>query len=215
MAAYAGVAVSPIPRARPRGAVQPQPATYAQRPQPTVTARGQHGPVCGDSKIRGRKVSPIAGRLRGCGVDRPVEVTQIAGVQLSQPSVMDCKTAKALKSWINDGVKPVVGRKGGGVATLTVAAHYSCRTRNNQPGAKISEHGKGKAIDISAITPSNGTRLSVLKDWGSGAKGKMLRKMHKKACGPFGTVLGPKADRFHKDHFHFDTARHRSGPYCR
>jgi len=39
--------------------------------------------------------------------------------------------------------------------------------------------------------------------------------MHRAACGPFGTVLGPNADRFHQDHFHFDTARHRSGPYCR
>jgi len=30
-----------------------------------------------------------------------------------------------------------------------------------------------------------------------------------------GTVLGPEANRFHRDHFHFDTAEYRSGPYCR
>jgi len=35
------------------------------------------------------------------------------------------------------------------------------------------------------------------------------------ACGPFGTVLGPESNRFHRDHFHFDTARYRSGSYCR
>jgi hypothetical protein len=39
--------------------------------------------------------------------------------------------------------------------------------------------------------------------------------MHKAACGPFGTVLGPNSNRFHQDHFHFDTARYRSGSYCR
>ena len=33
--------------------------------------------------------------------------------------------------------------------------------------------------------------------------------------GGFGTVLGPESDQFHQDHFHFDTARHRGGPYCR
>jgi hypothetical protein len=42
-----------------------------------------------------------------------------------------------------------------------------------------------------------------------------MRRMHRGACGPFGTVLGPEADRYHQDHFHFDTARYRSGSYCR
>ena len=42
-----------------------------------------------------------------------------------------------------------------------------------------------------------------------------MRKMHRTACGPFGTVLGPDSDRFHRDHFHFDTAKYRSGPFCR
>jgi hypothetical protein len=39
--------------------------------------------------------------------------------------------------------------------------------------------------------------------------------MHKSACGPFGTVLGPDADKYHKDHFHFDVAKHGNGAYCR
>ncbi|MEM9755898.1 MAG: extensin family protein, partial [Pseudomonadota bacterium] len=25
----------------------------------------------------------------------------------------------------------------------------------------------------------------------------------------------PESDRFHQDHFHFDVADYRSGPYCR
>ena len=45
--------------------------------------------------------------------------------------------------------------------------------------------------------------------------GALLQRMHRGACGPFGTVLGPDADRYHKGHFHFDTARRRSGPICR
>ena len=112
-------------------------------------------------------------------------------------------------------MKPAVGRLGGGVHSLKVVAHYSCRTRNNQPGAKISEHGRGKAIDIAAINLKNGVALTVLKGWNDPVQGPSLKKVHAGACGPFGTVLGPRADRFHKDHFHFDTARHRGGPYCR
>jgi hypothetical protein len=87
--------------------------------------------------------------------------------------------------------------------------------RNNQPGAKVSEHGSGRAIDIAGIGLNDESEMSVLTDWNSGAKGRALRQMHRAACGPFGTVLGPEADRFHRDHFHFDTARYRSGSYCR
>ena len=104
---------------------------------------------------------------------------------------------------------------GGGLSGLRVAAHYACRTRNHQPGALISEHGKGKAIDIAALQLRDGSEISVLDDWGQGPKGRVLRQVHRQACGPFGTVLGPESDRFHRDHFHFDTARHRGGPYCR
>ncbi|MGR3527092.1 MAG: extensin family protein [Paracoccaceae bacterium] len=79
----------------------------------------------------------------------------------------------------------------------------------------MSEHGRGKAIDVSGYTLRDGTQITVLRDWGAGRNGRALREMHRAACGPFGTVLGPQADRFHLDHFHFDTARHRGGPYCR
>lgn len=34
--------------------------------------------------------------------------------------------------------------------------------------------------------------------------GAFVRKVHQDACDTFGTVLGPKANEAHKDHFHFD-----------
>ena len=39
-----------------------------------------------------------------------------------------------------------------------------------------------------------------------------LRRLHKGACGTFGTVLGPEANEAHRDHFHFDmkSRQHRS-----
>ena len=105
--------------------------------------------------------------------------------------------------------------QGGGLKELRVAAHYACRTRNNRKGGKISEHGKGRAIDISGFELADGRTITVLKGWRARRSSKAMRRMHQGACGPFGTVLGPESDRFHQDHFHFDTARYRSGSYCR
>ncbi len=175
----------------------------------------RRGTVCNDPKLVGEPVGYVAGKLSGCGVQEAIRLREVSGVALSQPAVTDCTTAKALKTWVEKGALPAVGRHGGGVAELRVMASYSCRTRNNRKGARISEHGKGRAIDIGGVTLKNGKEISVLKDWGKRKPGRILRKMHKAACGPFGTVLSPESDRYHRDHFHFDTARYRSGPYCR
>lgn len=205
------------PMIRPEGLKRPDVVkASAVRTQPTqVVTEGRAGSLCGIPGIKGVTLAPIPGRISGCGIDDPVRVASVDGVVLTTPSVMDCATAQALNTWVIKGVRPNVGRLGGGVAGLKVAAHYNCRTRNNQKGAKISEHGRGRAIDISAILLKNGASMSVASGWGDAKQGKVLRAMHQSACGPFGTVLGPDANRFHKDHFHFDTARYRSGSYCR
>jgi hypothetical protein len=172
------------------------------------------GSVCGVIDIQGEKIGNVPGKIKGCGVKDAVKITSISGVKLSRGAIMDCPTAQALNQWVVKGVKPTFRRRGP-VVSMRVAAHYACRTRNNQPGARISEHGRGRAIDISAFTMMDGEEITVLKGWGQGTTYRLLSKVHQRACGPFGTVLGPKSDRFHRDHFHLDTARYRSGPYCR
>jgi hypothetical protein len=173
------------------------------------------GSICGVAGIRGERLAPIAGRVPACAIGEPVRVTSVAGLRLSQAAIMDCPTAVALNAWAERGMKPAIGRLGGGPVGLRVAAHYACRGRNGQSGAKISEHGKGRAVDISAIQLANGQELTVLRGWRDPQHSRRLRAMHSAACGVFGTVLGPNSDGFHRDHFHFDTARYRSGSYCR
>ena len=175
----------------------------------------RRGAVCGDLALQGEVVGRVPGRVQGCGIDQAVRLKSVSGVALSTPATVDCTTAAALKTWVERGMRPAVGQHGGGVSSMRVVASYACRTRNSQKGARISEHGKGRAVDIAGFGLRNGTEISVLRDWGRGREGKILREMHARACGPFGTVLGPEADRFHRDHFHFDTARYRSGSYCR
>ncbi|WP_306151731.1 extensin family protein [Roseovarius sp. MMSF_3281] len=179
--------------------------------KPVVSSKGS---VCGDPTIKGVVVGSVPGN-GACGIDAAVRVTSVGGITLSQSSLMNCRTARTLKGWVDTGLTPAVGKMGGGVSGLKVAAHYACRTRNHQPGARLSEHAKGNAIDIAAIQLRDGDDITVLGDWNSGHKGRILRQLHKSACGPFGTVLGPNSDRHHQDHFHFDTAEHGYGPYCR
>lgn len=171
------------------------------------------GGLCGVPGLVGERRGDVSGRMRGCGIDNAVSVTRVAGVSLTQPAVMNCQTARALHNWVERGAKPAVGRTGGGIASLRVAAHYSCRTVNSRRGGKVSEHGKGRAIDISAINLRDGSAMTVLGGYNSGRHRGALRKMYRAACGPFSTTLGPGSDRYHQDHFHFDTAQR--GSYCR
>lgn len=170
--------------------------------------------LCGNSQIQGEIVGAVPGN-GACGIPDAVRVRSVGGIALSQPSLMNCRTAQTLNSWVARDVIPVIGKRGGGVNSLRVVAHYACRTRNSQSGARLSEHAKGNAIDIAGFGLKNGDEITVLTDWGKGRDGRTLRKLHKSACGPFGTVLGPKSDRHHKDHFHLDTASYRGGPYCK
>ena len=166
------------------------------------------GFVCGDPDIRGDELARITSNVRGCGVEDPVRVTSVDGVRLSTPATIDCTTARALKTWVQKGVRPAFGRQE--VVELRIAASYICRPRNNIRGAKISEHGRGKAVDVSGFIFSDGREISVADDYN-----RQMRRAHRAACGIFGTTLGPGSDGYHEDHLHFDTAVHGNGPYCR
>jgi hypothetical protein len=89
-------------------------------------------------------------------------------------------------------------------------ASYGCRSRDNIPGAQLSEHAFGNAVDIGAFVLADGRTVSVRDDWGGAPDAAaFLRTAHDGACPIFNTVLGPGADRYHTNHFHLDLARHR------
>lgn len=173
------------------------------------------GGLCGNPMLVGSVEGRVPGAIAGCGIDSAVRLQAVGDITLSQGALMTCGTANALEAWVNGAVRPAFADQGGGLRELKVAAHYVCRTRNHQPGAKISEHGKGRAIDISAFRLQDGSEVTVQEGWRSKAHSVRLRALHRAACGPFGTVLGPESDRFHQNHFHMDTAQYRSGPFCR
>ena len=172
--------------------------------------------LCGVPGLAGAAGRSIKGKIKGCGLEDGVQVFHVAGIPLTQGASMDCTTARAFHQWVTQGAIPAIGGRGGGLKELKVAAGYACRTRNHRKGGKISEHGKGRAVDISGFTLRDGTEVSLLRGWRDPTYGPILKAMHGAACGPFSTVIGPDGDRFHQDHFHFDTARRKSGyRYCR
>jgi len=169
---------------------------------------------CRNDALVGEPIDSIKGKIKGCGVKDPVRLTAVHGIQLSRGAIMDCTTANAFAEWTEQSVMKEFKKKRREVVVMDVLASYQCRTRNNKPGAKISEHGKGRAVDIGSFLLDNGKRVSVFVDWNSKEWSKTMRAIHKGACKSFKTVLGPKADQYHKDHFHMDTAQ-RNSSYCR
>jgi len=149
----------------------------------------------------------------GCRIPNPWRVRAVGNVALTQPATVNCGIAEPLNDWLQDKVQPAAQRTfGESVVGIDVAASYSCRPRNNQSGAKMSEHGFGNAIDISAFILESGRKIRVEQGWvGSTDERSFLRAARSQACGDFSTVLGPGSDSHHRDHFHLDLQERRSG----
>lgn len=129
-------------------------------------------------------------------------------VVLNPPAVLRCPMAEALAHFMRNDVAPAAAELGSPLASLVNYDSYDCRGRNRVAGAKISEHGKGNAIDIRAIKLSSGavvdlTSPIVAKDF--------RERVRAAACGRFSTVLGPGSDGYHESHVHLDLAERRGG----
>ncbi len=196
----------------PRTSLRPMPRpveTTADVPRVSPAARpgtSRQGSVCRDPDIKGVVVKPVASRIKGCRVAKPVQVTSVNGVRLNPPALINCEAAQALAAWVDSGLQPAFRNQ---VVQMNVADSYSCRPRNNVRGAKISEHGSGNAIDISSFVMANGKTVTVASNYD-----KRFKAAKQAACGTFRTTLGPGSDGFHEDHIHLDVARRRGNPYC-
>ncbi len=217
---------APLPPERPGDAAQTAPsaiivpaageAAHSAAATPSITGPGM---VCRDPRLMGDPRPDIIdiGDL-ACGIDDPVRVTSISGIHLSQPALLGCPTARRLADWLTGIAQGEARlRLGAGIAQVTVMGSYACRTRNNAGGQR-SEHARGRAIDIGGFTLTNGAQVTVAADWGADwgktQAGAFLREIWRKGCGPFATVLGPDANRQHKDHLHLDTSPRGGEPYC-
>ena len=140
-----------------------------------------------------------------------LDAVQRAGhvrVELRPAPVLRCAMAESLAAWIHDEAVPRLGKAGMALRAVETYDDFECRGRNRVNGAKLSEHGKGNAVDVRAFTLAD-NRVIGLTDM---AVPKDLREsIRESACARFTTVLGPGSDGHHEGHIHLDIAERRQG----
>lgn len=169
-------------------------------------------------------IAPVAGE-DGCGFSPAYRFTGMPdGVKLEPAAEMRCETGLALARLVRDTAKPAVAAldavEAGAVKDVKVrklasvrhASAFICRPRNNQAGAKMSEHATGRAIDLAAFVLSDGTEIAIEPRGDDHTIiGAFQAAIRGAACLHFTTVLGPGADAHHDDHLHLDLAERRGG----
>lgn len=153
-----------------------------------------------------------------CGLDYPFKVSalQDGAVRFNSTYTLDCPMIAALNEWLTEVVQPAAqARFGEPVAEIDSMGSYSCRTMNNTPGGRISEHAFGNAFDIGGFRLADGREISIVRDWwrGDAQARAFLQDIHAGACGQFTTVLGPGSNMFHYNHIHVDLALHGNTSY--
>jgi Extensin-like protein C-terminus len=146
-----------------------------------------------------------------CGMDYPFKVAAFnnGSVGLKSRVTLACPIIPRIDAWLDEIVKPAALLYFGVPLADLKAGSYSCRPRNNQRGAKVSEHAFGNAFDVMGFALADGRDIAVVTGWrGSPAEQEFLREVFVGACRYFTTVLGPGSDSFHYDHLHIDLARH-------
>jgi hypothetical protein len=189
------------------------------RPIPAAVTPGEAAKVPAPSACRLRlaqiarfePLPPIEGPGE-CGAYDAVKLQAIlladkTSVTVNPPATLNCPMAEAIAHWARDAVVPTMAKLGA-LREIENYDSYDCRGRNRVVGAKISEHGKGNALDVRAFKLAGGrvirpTDVKVAKP---------LRQTLKAAsCARFTTVLGPGSDGYHEAHIHLDLARRRGG----
>ncbi|MGE0062656.1 MAG: extensin family protein [Xanthobacteraceae bacterium] len=132
-------------------------------------------------------------------------------VEIAPAAELRCTMAVSLAAWLRDELPGAIGSE---IKKVVAYNSYECRPRNRVFGAnvKVSEHGKGNALDIRAFVRADGSTI----DPTSIKESRPLREaIRKSACERFATVLGPGSDGYHEEHIHVDAAeRHNNYKIC-
>ena len=144
-----------------------------------------------------------------CTVVEPVQVTGLKlrdGTEIAFPDrpTVACVTAEAFAAYVRDLLVPLAkGTYGIPLNAVLTGPGLDCRTRDRIPGAKLSAHGQGLAIDIAQVRLANQRTIEVGRPIGDLDRG-FEAAARAGGCGYFHTALGPGSDAFHETHWHFD-----------
>ncbi|MBM3530902.1 MAG: extensin [Alphaproteobacteria bacterium] len=189
------------------------------RPQPRRGALREEDDVDDDPPPRTRAPAqqsfpPAQQRpLPALGPQRNPRLAAATPIEIKPAATLACPIVSALDRWMAHAVQPAANKWfGQPVAEIRQISAYSCRGMNGQPGARISEHAFGNALDIAAFVLADGRRITVKDGWrGTPEEQGFLRDIQGAACDQFTTVLAPGSNQFHYDHIHVDLMRRESG----
>ena len=149
----------------------------------------------------------------GCSAIGAVKLIDI-GVPVSNLGAMTCGLASNFSAWARYGATPAARQiLGGELIKIETFGTYNCRPIAGS--ARLSEHGRANAVDISAFLLADGRRIDIRNGWNSSDEKvrEFLRIVRASACKRFRTVLSPDYNAAHHDHLHFDNGGR--GGYCR
>ncbi|WP_428031552.1 extensin family protein [Ancylobacter sp.] len=203
-------ALPPVPPSSPPPAAEPQPAVAV----PTIC------PELSNENLGVFTPVAVTATNTACTVDRGVSLSAVRMkdgrlVTLEPAATLRCEMAAAVARWVRNGIEPAVATLGAPLDKVMVAASQQCRPRNRVPGAKISEHGRGNALDTGGYVLKDGRRFVIgIPAAGSADKPMPVafqELLKASACTEFTTILGPGSDGYHEQHLHVDRAQRRSG----
>jgi hypothetical protein len=144
-----------------------------------------------------------------CRVTAPVTMGGAGEILMMPKALVECVTAAAVAAWLSDTVAPRADEIFGvRLTAVRLLGSYDCRPTNRVAAASLSEHARGRAIDIGGFRI--GERWITIGSANPSEKDQaFLLAVRASACGPFKTVLGPGSDAEHQDHFHLDTKPRR------
>ena len=109
------------------------------------------------SHVEAEAASSAGASPNDCSIVAPVRITSIGlhgGAKLDLPAhpLLDCSFALVFAGFLRDLVAPLGEAMLGATAVaLDTGPGYYCRDVDRVSGAKVNLHGKGIAIDVSAI----------------------------------------------------------------
>lgn len=148
-----------------------------------------------------------------CGAHDMVQLEAVvlpdkSEVRVRPPAIIRCTLAEKVALWVRNDVVPAAAAIGADIRGLENYASYDCRGRNRVVGAKLSEHGKGNALDVRAFRLAGGKLIAPTDPH---LDGTLRAAWRKSACANFTTVLGPGSDGYHESHIHIDLAARHNG----
>src|SRR5262245_5629562 len=213
--------VESVPLPRPRPAFWPEPHTFAEAAGPGFdSANVTAAPSDCDQRLAAIAAIELLPRLIGpgeCGGRDMIRLETVLmpnrkRVEVRPTAILRCAMAESFAAWVRDEASDHIAVLGDALRTVESFGSYDCRGRNGIADAKLSEHGKGNAIDVRAMVLAGGRHIDFTDETAS----KPLRDdLRDSACHRFTTVLGPGADSYHSNHIHLDILeRHRGARIC-